>query len=175
MWLGIALILIFSFYLWKRCSRQFLLCPSCQCQWERRYCQLPSVSLNWALIRHGVGTQCPSWHHVSFYFYIARFVWEEWLSLESSLTNDLIFFLLTNGYLKNRCDGCEMFPIIGSQFKFCDDFDFCEMCFKTRKHNTRHIFGRTNEPGMVELLRFLSTEFISEIIIVQTKLLNFDL
>ncbi|KAB1279055.1 E3 ubiquitin-protein ligase HERC2 [Camelus dromedarius] len=47
------------------------------------------------------------------------------------------------------CDGCQMFPINGSRFKCrnCDDFDFCEMCFKTRKHNTRHIFGRTNEPG----------------------------
>ncbi|KAK2509156.1 hypothetical protein MC885_004362 [Smutsia gigantea] len=47
------------------------------------------------------------------------------------------------------CDGCQMFPINGPRFKCrnCDDFDFCEMCFKTRKHNTRHTFGRINEPG----------------------------
>uniref|UniRef100_A0A3B5ANJ8 HECT-type E3 ubiquitin transferase n=1 Tax=Stegastes partitus TaxID=144197 RepID=A0A3B5ANJ8_9TELE len=43
----------------------------------------------------------------------------------------------------------EMFPINGPRFKCrnCDDFDFCENCFKTRKHNTRHSFGRINEPG----------------------------
>lgn len=48
-----------------------------------------------------------------------------------------------------RCDGCQMFPINGPRFKCrnCDDFDFCETCFKTRKHNTRHTFGRINEPG----------------------------
>ncbi|XP_012867362.1 PREDICTED: E3 ubiquitin-protein ligase HERC2 [Dipodomys ordii] len=47
------------------------------------------------------------------------------------------------------CDGCQMFPINGSRFKCrnCDDFDFCETCFKTKKHNTRHTFGRINEPG----------------------------
>ncbi|XP_052629988.1 E3 ubiquitin-protein ligase HERC2 isoform X4 [Harpia harpyja] len=47
------------------------------------------------------------------------------------------------------CDGCQMFPINGPRFKCrnCDDFDFCETCFKTRKHNTRHTFGRMNEPG----------------------------
>ncbi|XP_031694188.1 E3 ubiquitin-protein ligase HERC2-like, partial [Anarrhichthys ocellatus] len=48
-----------------------------------------------------------------------------------------------------RCDGCQMFPINGPRFKCrnCDDFDFCDNCFKTRKHNTRHSFGRINEPG----------------------------
>ncbi|CAG01384.1 unnamed protein product, partial [Tetraodon nigroviridis] len=48
-----------------------------------------------------------------------------------------------------RCDGCQMFPINGARFKCrnCDDFDFCENCFKTRKHNPRHSFGRINEPG----------------------------
>ncbi|XP_060089857.1 E3 ubiquitin-protein ligase HERC2 isoform X3 [Heteronotia binoei] len=47
------------------------------------------------------------------------------------------------------CDGCQMFPINGPRFKCrnCDDFDFCETCFKNRKHNTRHTFGRINEPG----------------------------
>ncbi|XP_064870310.1 E3 ubiquitin-protein ligase HERC2-like [Oncorhynchus nerka] len=47
------------------------------------------------------------------------------------------------------CDGCQMFPINGPRFKcrHCDDFDFCERCFKTRQHNTRHSFVRVNEPG----------------------------
>lgn len=60
-----------------------------------------------------------------------------------------------NDYFKNRCDGCQMFPINGPRFKCrnCDDFDFCEMCFKTRKHNTRHTFGRINEPGTVGWLQ----------------------
>lgn len=30
-----------------------------------------------------------------FYFYIARFVWEEWFSLELNLIADLMFFLST--------------------------------------------------------------------------------
>lgn len=53
-----------------------------------------------------------------------------------------------------RCDGCQMFPINGPRFKCrnCDDFDFCENCFKTRKHNTRHSFGRINEPGESHIL-----------------------
>ena len=48
-----------------------------------------------------------------------------------------------------RCDGCQMFPINGPRFKCrnCDDFDYCDSCFKTSKHNTRHSFGRINEPG----------------------------
>ncbi|XP_037324635.2 E3 ubiquitin-protein ligase HERC2 [Pungitius pungitius] len=48
-----------------------------------------------------------------------------------------------------RCDGCQMFPINGPRFKCrnCDDFDFCENCFKNRKHNPRHSFGRIHEPG----------------------------
>ncbi|XP_062306104.1 E3 ubiquitin-protein ligase HERC2 [Osmerus eperlanus] len=48
-----------------------------------------------------------------------------------------------------RCDGCQMFPINGPRFKCrnCDDFDFCENCYKNRKHNTRHSFSRINEPG----------------------------
>ncbi|XP_075446685.1 E3 ubiquitin-protein ligase HERC2 isoform X3 [Ascaphus truei] len=47
------------------------------------------------------------------------------------------------------CDGCQLFPINGPRFKCrsCDDFDFCETCFKNRKHNSRHTFGRINEPG----------------------------
>ncbi|KAI8508669.1 E3 ubiquitin-protein ligase herc2, partial [Branchiostoma belcheri] len=46
------------------------------------------------------------------------------------------------------CDGCQMFPINGPRFqcKTCDDFDYCENCFKTKKHH-RHPFVRITEPG----------------------------
>ncbi|XP_060607151.1 E3 ubiquitin-protein ligase HERC2-like isoform X1 [Ruditapes philippinarum] len=45
------------------------------------------------------------------------------------------------------CDECSMFPIVGVRYKcrVCDDFDFCENCFKTKKH--RHPFSRIAEPG----------------------------
>ncbi|XP_076872523.1 tripartite motif-containing protein 29-like [Brachyhypopomus gauderio] len=47
------------------------------------------------------------------------------------------------------CDGCDMFPIIGTRFKCldCDDFDFCETCFVSRKHNVRHTFDPVNPPA----------------------------
>ena len=40
-----------------------------------------------------------------------------------------------------------MLPIVGVRYKcrICDDFDFCENCFKTKKH--RHPFSRIAEPG----------------------------
>uniref|UniRef100_UPI00358FCF6D E3 ubiquitin-protein ligase HERC2 n=1 Tax=Myxine glutinosa TaxID=7769 RepID=UPI00358FCF6D len=46
------------------------------------------------------------------------------------------------------CDGCHVYPIIGPRYKCrnCDDFDFCENCFKGKKHTTRHLFDRINEP-----------------------------
>ncbi|CAH1268469.1 HERC2 [Branchiostoma lanceolatum] len=46
------------------------------------------------------------------------------------------------------CDGCQMFPVNGPRFqcKTCDDFDYCENCFKTKKHH-RHPFVRITEPG----------------------------
>ncbi|XP_052796353.1 E3 ubiquitin-protein ligase HERC2-like isoform X2 [Mya arenaria] len=45
------------------------------------------------------------------------------------------------------CDECNMFPIIGVRYncRICEDFDFCESCFKTKKH--RHPFNRITEPG----------------------------
>ncbi|KAL3879973.1 hypothetical protein ACJMK2_032247, partial [Sinanodonta woodiana] len=45
------------------------------------------------------------------------------------------------------CDECQAMPIIGARYKCseCEDFDFCEACFKTKKH--RHPFNRIAEPG----------------------------
>nr|XP_032812660.1 E3 ubiquitin-protein ligase HERC2 isoform X4 [Petromyzon marinus] len=47
------------------------------------------------------------------------------------------------------CDGCHVYPIVGPRYKCrnCDDFDFCENCFKSKRHNVRHVFDRINEPG----------------------------
>ncbi|XP_052077229.1 E3 ubiquitin-protein ligase HERC2-like isoform X2 [Mytilus californianus] len=44
------------------------------------------------------------------------------------------------------CDGCDVFPIVGNRYKcrMCDDFDFCENCFRSKKH--RHPFNRIGEP-----------------------------
>jgi len=40
-----------------------------------------------------------------------------------------------------------MFPIVGVRYncQVCEDFDFCEGCFKRKKH--RHPFNRIAEPG----------------------------
>lgn len=56
-----------------------------------------------------------------------------------------------------------MFPINGPRFKCrsCDDFDFCESCFKTRKHNPRHSFGRINEPGLGKFYVLFNSYFVS--------------
>ncbi|XP_063572447.1 E3 ubiquitin-protein ligase HERC2-like [Pongo abelii] len=72
------------------------------------------------------------------------------------------------------CDGCQMFPINGSRFKCrnCDDFDFCEMCFKTEKHNTRHTFGRINEPGMAECLYSLFHQILMKYLLWTTMYWN---
>ncbi|XP_070553640.1 E3 ubiquitin-protein ligase HERC2-like isoform X2 [Ptychodera flava] len=46
------------------------------------------------------------------------------------------------------CDGCKMYPISGPRYKCksCDDFDFCENCFRTKKTH-KHPFNRISEPG----------------------------
>ncbi|XP_023713900.1 E3 ubiquitin-protein ligase HERC2 [Cryptotermes secundus] len=46
------------------------------------------------------------------------------------------------------CDGCLMYPITGQRFKCkaCDDFNYCENCFYTKKIH-RHSFNRIVEPG----------------------------
>ncbi|KAL5011340.1 hypothetical protein ScPMuIL_009891 [Solemya velum] len=45
------------------------------------------------------------------------------------------------------CDGCQMFPILGSRFmcRVCEDHSFCENCFRTKSH--RHSFVCLSEPG----------------------------
>ncbi|XP_041944906.1 uncharacterized protein LOC121706877 [Alosa sapidissima] len=49
------------------------------------------------------------------------------------------------------CDGCQMYPINGPRFKCrdCDNFDFCEKCFKTFEHNIRHTFYRIDDPVVI--------------------------
>ena len=46
------------------------------------------------------------------------------------------------------CDGCGQSPISGPRFKCkqCDNFDFCERCFYTRKTH-KHMFNRISDPG----------------------------
>ncbi|XP_068082847.1 E3 ubiquitin-protein ligase HERC2 [Anabrus simplex] len=46
------------------------------------------------------------------------------------------------------CDGCQMYPITGPRFKCktCDDFNYCENCFYTKKLH-KHSFNRLVEPG----------------------------
>ncbi|XP_063244096.1 E3 ubiquitin-protein ligase HERC2 isoform X2 [Bacillus rossius redtenbacheri] len=46
------------------------------------------------------------------------------------------------------CEGCFMFPITGPRFKckVCEDFNYCEHCFYTKKLH-RHSFNRITEPG----------------------------
>ncbi|OWK60818.1 E3 ubiquitin-protein ligase HERC2 [Lonchura striata] len=69
------------------------------------------------------------------------------------------------------CDGCQMFPINGPRFKCrnCDDFDFCETCFKTRKHNTRHTFGRINEPGQEQ--HWIRLEIFPDVLVHRLKMI----
>ncbi|KAF5270348.1 hypothetical protein FQR65_LT05536 [Abscondita terminalis] len=47
------------------------------------------------------------------------------------------------------CNGCGLTPIKGVRFKckVCDNYDFCESCFYTKK-NHRHSFNRIIEPGL---------------------------
>jgi len=46
------------------------------------------------------------------------------------------------------CDGCDVSPITGVRYKCteCRDFDFCENCEKSVKHNPDHIFKKIKKP-----------------------------
>ena len=46
------------------------------------------------------------------------------------------------------CNGCGLGPIAGSRFKCkqCNDFDFCERCFHTKRSH-KHTFNRIAEPS----------------------------
>ena len=46
------------------------------------------------------------------------------------------------------CDGCGVGPITGSRFKCkqCNNFDFCERCFSTKRTH-KHTFNRIAEPS----------------------------
>lgn len=54
---------------------------------------------------------------------------------------------MTLDYMYFSCNMCEVFPIVGARYKckVCVDYDFCENCFRTKKH--RHPFNRIGEPG----------------------------
>ncbi|XP_033632375.1 E3 ubiquitin-protein ligase HERC2-like [Asterias rubens] len=56
--------------------------------------------------------------------------------------------LVPSTHINVTCDGCQTTPINGPRFKCksCEDFDFCETCFRTRR-NHRHPFVRISEPG----------------------------
>ena len=46
------------------------------------------------------------------------------------------------------CNGCHMFPVTGPRYEctHCEDFDFCEACFRTKpKH--RHNFNKITDPS----------------------------
>ncbi|KAK4294466.1 hypothetical protein Pmani_032901 [Petrolisthes manimaculis] len=51
-------------------------------------------------------------------------------------------------HLSVTCDGCGVSPITGARMKckVCDNFDFCEDCYQTKRSH-RHLFNRIAEPG----------------------------
>ena len=52
---------------------------------------------------------------------------------------------------KNNCDGCDVFPIIGSRFKctICEDFDFCESCEESKGESHGHNFLKIRKANIV--------------------------
>ena len=50
-----------------------------------------------------------------------------------------------------RCDGCKLDPIGGYLYhcKECEDFDYCEDCFK-EKVDHKHGFTKSKVPGGIE-------------------------
>jgi len=49
-------------------------------------------------------------------------------------------------YHEATCDGCREYPIVGTRYhcSVCNDFDFCEHCWKTRRHP--HPFYKIETP-----------------------------
>ncbi|XP_048243824.1 E3 ubiquitin-protein ligase HERC2-like isoform X1 [Haliotis rufescens] len=56
--------------------------------------------------------------------------------------------LVPSTHPRISCNGCQVSPLTGPRFKckICDDFDFCENCFKNNKTH-KHPFNRITEPG----------------------------
>lgn len=51
-------------------------CHSVQCQWKRCYCRLSStVTLDWLVVRNGIGPQHSSWGHVSDDLLFSQCIW----------------------------------------------------------------------------------------------------
>ena len=51
---------------------------------------------------------------------------------------------------KVSCDGCGMYPIIGTRYKCssCDNFDYCENCEKIYRNEHNHKFIKMEKPNM---------------------------
>ena len=66
----------------------------------------------------------------------------------SSQLNSIWDFLRFDMIFCCRCDGCNAQPVIGPRYKctVCEEFDFCENCFKTRRFH-KHPFNKLTEPG----------------------------
>lgn len=61
-------------------------------------------------------------------------------------------------HCKFYCDGCEMYPIIGTRYKcaICPDYDFCEKCESTKEHN--HPFLKIRRPELAPKVIFAAID-----------------
>ncbi|KAM3138230.1 hypothetical protein pb186bvf_009693 [Paramecium bursaria] len=77
---------------------------------------------------------------------------------------------------KVRCDGCDMFPIVGSRYKcsVCEDFDYCETCEQRNPHMHPFLKIRTPEQSPAILIAVLGEKSDLRIQLQQkAKLENF--
>jgi len=47
-----------------------------------------------------------------------------------------------------QCDECSQYPVLGVRYKCgnCADYDLCERCEKTTRHNPAHVFIQLKDP-----------------------------
>lgn len=55
---------------------------------------------------------------------------------------------------KCECDGCGVFPIVGTRYKcsVCKNFDYCSVCEETKPHD--HAFLKIKTPAQVPVSMF---------------------